>query len=202
MIIGYARVSTKKQSRDGNSLIGQEKEIKERYGDIPVYKEAYTGTKTDRKVFQKVLGMLKAGDTLVVTKLDRFCRSTKEGLEIIEQLMNRGVSVHILNMGLIDDTPTGHLIVTIFLAFAEFERAQIVERTQTGKEIQRARLGSDYKEGRPKKYSQKQLDLAMQLLALNSYKQVAEMTGISVSSIYREKCRVDLQNICAQAAVM
>lgn len=195
MIIGYARVSTKKQSRDGNSLAGQERQIKEKYGNIKVYKEAYTGTKADRKVFNKVLSELEAGDTLVVTKLDRFCRNTKEGLEVIDKLLKRDVSIHILNMGMIDSTPTGHLIVTIFLAFAEFERQMIIERTQAGKEIQRQRLGKDFKEGRPRKYKQKQLDLAMKLLEECSYSQVSEQTGISISSIYREKQRRAAMNL-------
>lgn len=63
---------------------------------------------------------LKEGDTLVVTKLDRFCRTTKEGLEYIDKLISKGIKIHIFNMGLIEDTPMGKLIVTNLLAFAEF----------------------------------------------------------------------------------
>lgn len=184
-VYGYARVSSKKQAKDGNSLEAQEQTIHERYPGCKVWKEAYTGSKTNRKVFNEVLGNLKAGDILVVTKLDRFCRNTKEGLECIEKLLGQGISVHILNMGLIDNSPTGKLILTIMLAFAEFERSMILERTSEGKEIARQKEG--YRDGRPKKFNKKQLDLAMKLLLENSYKQVEAMTGISVSTLIREK---------------
>lgn len=184
-VYGYARVSSRKQAVEGNSLEAQEIAIHEKYAGCKVYKEAYSGAKADRKVFMEVIGKLVAGDILVVTKLDRFCRNTKEGLEWLEKLLERGVSVHILNMGLIDNTPTGRLIVTIFLAFAEFERSLIIERTMDGKEIARQR--EDYREGRPKKFSKKQIELAMRLLDEYSYNQVSAMTGISVSSLTRAK---------------
>lgn len=140
---------------------------------------------------------LKNGDVLVVTKLDRFCRSTKEGLDIIDQLMNSGVKVHILNMGLIENTPIGKLIITNLLAFAEFERNMIVERTQLGKEIAKKKDG--FKEGRPKSYTKKQLDNAWNMLSINggnySYSEVAEITGISKSTITREVRLRRLQSI-------
>ena len=104
MRYGYGRVSTKGQERDGNSLENQVKDLKAA-GCDKIITEAYTGTKMDRPKFTKLLTQLKAGDTLVVCKLDRFARTAREGLEVVEDLMARGVSVHILNMGLIEDTP-------------------------------------------------------------------------------------------------
>lgn len=184
-VYGYARVSSKKQAKDGNSLEGQEQAIHERYPGCKVFCEAYTGSKMKRKKFMELVEILESGDVLVVTKLDRFCRNTKEGLEWIEKLLERGVSVHILNMGLIDNTPTGKLITTVFLAFAEFERAMIIERTTEGREIARQR--DDYREGRPKKFNREQVALALRLLDEYSYKQVSNMTGISVSSLTRAK---------------
>lgn len=146
MVYGYARVSTKGQDRYGNSLDGQEEQLK-CAGCAEIFHDSFTGTKMDRPEFTRLMGMLKAGDRLVVTKLDRFARTTSGGIDTIKELLGRGVSVHILNMGLIDNTPTGRLIVTVLLAFAEFERDMIIERTMAGKEI--ARLSkSDYKEGR------------------------------------------------------
>ena len=126
-IIGYCRVSTKGQL-DGNSLEEQSTKILERYSNAEIIEESYSGAK-ERPIFNKVLDSLNNGDTLVVTKLDRFCRTTKEGLEYIDLLMYKGIKIHILNMGLIEDTPMGRLIVTNLLAFAEFERAMIIERT-------------------------------------------------------------------------
>ncbi len=99
MNYGYIRVSTKAQL-DNNSFEQQEKEILERYHDAEIYKEQFTGSSMDRPVFNKLLGKLQKNDTLVVTKLDRFCRTTKEGLELIDELSNRGgIRIHILNMG-------------------------------------------------------------------------------------------------------
>ena len=145
MIYGYKRVSTVGQA-DGNSFEEQETKIRETYPTALTVEEAYSGAK-ERPVFMSLLEKLEPGDTLVVTKLDRFCRTTKEGLEYIDRLMERGVKIHILNMGLIEDTPMGRMMVTMLLAFAEFERAQIIERTQGGKAIARQQEG--FKEGRP-----------------------------------------------------
>lgn len=145
MIYGYARVSTRKQDVKGNSLEDQQNALLEA-GCAKIFHDSYTGTKMDRPEFTKLLEELKSGDRLVVTKLDRFARTTAGGIETIRQLLDRGVSIHILNMGLIDNTPTGRLIVTILLAFAEFERDMIVERTQGGKEIAKTKPG--WKDGR------------------------------------------------------
>ena len=135
-----------------------------------------------------MLEELNYGDTLVVTKLDRFCRTTKEGLEYIDLLMDKGIKIHILNMGLIEDTPMGRLIVTNLLAFAEFERAMIIERTQGGKAIAKTKEG--FTEGRPKKHTKEQLDNALSMLSINggkhSYKDVERLLGISKSTLIRE----------------
>lgn len=184
MIIGYARVSTRGQARDGNSLEYQEEQLRSA-GAENIYIDTYTGKVADRPELDKLKKKLQSGDTLVVTKLDRVARSVAAGSELIDELNNRGVKVNILNMGIIDDTPTGKLLRNVMLSFAEFERDLIVQRTQEGKEIAKRKPG--YREGRPRKYSKKQLEHAMELLKDNSYSQVAEMTGISVSTLTREK---------------
>ena len=188
-ILGYCRVSTKLQATDGNSLEQQKKEILSRYSNAEVYSKSYTGAIADRPIFNNVIELLEDGDILVVTKLDRFCRNTLEGIESINKLMDKGVSIHILNMGLIEDTPMGRLIVTNLLAFAEFERAMIIERTQTGKAI--ARQKPDFKEGRPKAYTKEQLDNALSMLSVNggqySYTDVERLLGISKSTLVREQ---------------
>ena len=178
---GYARVST-----TGQDLHSQVKRLKEEGWEI-IYSEKFTGTNANRTEFQRLLGDLEDGDTLVVTKLDRFARSTKDALETIEQLFNRGVRTHVLNMGIIEYTPTGRLIFTIMSAFADFERDLIVERTQEGKAIARQKEG--FKEGRPNKYSKSQINHALKLLESYSYKKVVEMTGISKSTLIRHKIK-------------
>lgn len=180
MKYGYARVST-----IGQDLESQIKALEKESCD-KIYSEKYTGTKTDRPKFQALLHELKEGDTLVVTKLDRFARTTREGTGIVRDLFNKGIKVHVLNMGLVEDTPTGRLILTIMLAFAEFERDMIVERTQEGKALARQKEG--FREGRPKKFSKKQIDHALRLKEEGrSYKEVSEMTGISKSTLIRAK---------------
>ena len=113
-----------------------------------------------------------------VTKLDRIARSATQGIELIQSLIDKGITVHVLNMGMMDNAPTGKLVRNVMLAFAEFERDMIVERTGEGKVI--ARQNPDFKEGRPPKYGRAQLNHAMELLGNHSYKEVSEMTGIRV----------------------
>jgi len=176
---GYARVSTVNQDLESQLQTLENENCDE------IYSEKFTGTKTERPVFTELLEMLKEGDTLVVTKLDRFARTTEHGIRTVKELFERGVKVHILNMGLVENTPTGRLIFNILSAFAEFERDMIVERTQEGKAIAKQR--GDFKEGRPNKFSKKQIEHALEILQNHSYKEVESMTGISKSTLIREK---------------
>ena len=184
MIYGYARVSTKGQAKDGNSLEAQVKALKEAGAEI-IFKDSFTGTKADRPEFTKLLEVISDGDKLIVTKLDRFARSATQGAEIMQQLLDRNIAVHILNMGQIDNTPAGKLIRNIFFAFAEFERDMIVERTQEGKAI--AKLDPNFTEGRPKKYDDDQIMYALKLLEKKSYSDVTRITGISKATLARAK---------------
>lgn len=132
------------QDRYRNSKQGQTEALKAA-GCDKVYYEHFTGTKMDRPEFTKLMGELKAGDTL--TKLDRFARTAADGANKIKELMARGVTVHILNMGLIENTPTDRLMIQILLAFAEFERDIIMERLNDGKAIVKAN-NPEWREGR------------------------------------------------------
>lgn len=184
MIYGYCRVSTQMQAKDGNSLEAQKNLLKEN-GAEEIYSDAFTGTKAHRPELDKLLAVLQAGDKLVVTKLDRIARSASQGIELVQTLLDKGITVHVLNMGLLDNTPTGKLIRNIMLAFAEFERDMIIERTQEGKAI--AKRQPDFREGRPKLYNKKQIQHALELLQDHSYRQVTELTGISKSTLIRAK---------------
>ena len=194
MIYGYARVSTVGQSINGNSLEEQVVTLKE-YGCNQIITEAYTGKTVDRPQFAALLSKLQSGDTLVVTKLDRFARSTVEGVQTVRDLFARDVKVHILNIGLIENTLTGNLILTVFLAFAEFERGMILERTQNGKAL--AKMQPGFHEGRPPKYKPAQIDHALKLLSRGlSYRQVENVTGISKSTLVRAKRTKHQSEIC------
>lgn len=142
---GYGRVSSLGQQLTGNSLPEQERQLIDAGADEVVL-ECFTGTEIVRPKFTPLLDKLKAGDTLYVTKLDRFARASDAG-KLIEKLVERGVTVNILNFGIANNTPTGKLMLNIIFSFAQYERDMIWERTQEGKLAARAK-NPNYKEGR------------------------------------------------------
>lgn len=184
MIYGYARVSTVHQANNGNSLEGQVEQLQRENCEV-IIQEQYTGKTTDRPKFSELVNKLQTGDKLVVTKLDRFARNVTEGIEVVRQLFSKGVKVHVLNVGLLEDTAMGNFFLTTLLAVAELERSMIAERTQAGKEIAKTKAG--FRDGRPPKYTEYQLQNAMKLLEDHSYTQVEKLTGISKSTLIREK---------------
>lgn len=191
MVYGYARVSTKGQARDGNSLDAQ-KEALTKAGAQEIFVDSVTGTKMDRPEFQKLLAKLEEGEghTLVVTKLDRFARSCSQASATITELINKGVTVNVLNIGILSNDSVSALLTNVLLAFAQFERDMIVERTQEGKAIAKAKAkerGEKFVEGRPKLYSDSKLEKALALLETSTYKEVVELTGISKSTLIRAK---------------
>lgn len=185
MKYGYARVSTKKQLK-GNSLEEQRNALLEVGCEI-VVEEQFTGKVTERPKLTTLLESMKAGDIFVVTKIDRFARSLIEGCNLVKELLEKGISVNILNIGFMDNSPTSKLIRNIFFSFAEFERDMIIERTQEGKFLASKKEG--FKDGRPKKFNLKQIEYAINLLNCMggdySYNQVSYLTGISKSTLQR-----------------
>lgn len=146
MRYGYARVSSVGQQTNGSSLDAQIELLKQRGAEI-IVDECFTGRKVDRPKFTELLNKLQPGDELMVCKLDRFARSSQHGADLIQDLVNKGVRVNILNMGIADNTSTGKLLLNIMFAFAEYEADMIAERTSEGKAEKRA-TDPNYKEGR------------------------------------------------------
>lgn len=187
MVYGYARVSTIGQSRDCNSLLDQRQQLAQ-YGCDEIIEESCSGKNMDRPQLNSLLERIGSGDTLVVTKLDRFARTVIDGVQTITDLLSRGVTVHIVNMGRIDNTLTGRLILTVMLAFAEFERGMIIERTQAGK--QAAKQDPSFRDGRPPKFGREQIRHALELIdSGKTFRQVEAMTGISKSTLIRARRR-------------
>jgi DNA invertase Pin-like site-specific DNA recombinase len=187
MIYGYARVSTRDQK-----LEPQVDQL-QRYGCDKIIKEKISGrTVAGRDGFKSLLKSVMRNDTIVVTKLDRFARSTKDALETIEDLNERGVALVILNFGgmNIDTTaPTGKLMITMFSAVAEFELGINKERQREG--IAQAKERGVYK-GRPKRYTEVHdgLTHAIELYKNRdsnglTVKKIAKITKISESTLYR-----------------
>lgn len=182
--VGYARVSTPGQQLTGNSLDEQERQLREAGAD-EIVRECFTGKTVDRPKFAPLLESLEAGDTLYVTKLDRFARASAAG-EVIAELIERGVTVHILNFGVANNSATGKLMLNIILSFAQYEREMIWERTQEGKVAAREK-NPNYKEGRkafeiPKEFSGFAERVAEGLLTV---KEACAELGVSRSTWYK-----------------
>ncbi len=187
MVYGYARVSTKGQATSGNSLEAQVQELKAA-GAEEIFTDTFTGTTMTRPEFERMRGELCKGDIVIVTKLDRLARSVSQASGLITSLIDEGIVIRVLNLGELSNDSINILMRNILLSFAQFERDMIVQRTQEGKEIARA-TKPGYKEGRPPKYDQEQLDNALLLLETKSYTKVSKLTGISKSTLIRERKR-------------
>ena len=187
MKFGYIRVSTRKQARDGNSLEAQ-REALTAAGAEKIYTDAFTGTKMERPEWDKLRAQLRRGDVLIVTKLDRLARSVSQASGLITDMIDEGVTIHVLNLGVLSNDSVNTLLRNVLLSFAQFERDMIVQRTQEGKAVARA-TDPDFREGRPPKFDTEQLDHAMELLENHSYTQVVKLTGISKSTLIRERKR-------------
>lgn len=146
MIYGYARISSKSQE-DGFGLEVQRKKLEEA-GAQRIFEDVFTGTKMNRPAWDELCSLLIEGDTLVVAKLDRIARTAIDGCIAVRNLVDRGVSVRVLNMGLVENTPVGRMMLTVMFAMAEFDRDMIVERLADGKAVAKQKPG--YREGRPK----------------------------------------------------
>lgn len=180
---GYVFVSSK-QNR--NSLDEQERAVREAGAEY-VFVDEYTGPNTKRTELEKLLHKVNAGDTIVISKLDRIANSVQHGITFINDLVQQGVRVHVMNIGVMDHSSTGRLILNTMLRFAEFEREMNMQKAREGKVAARSKEG--YREGRKPKYSECQLKLALELLQSHSYAQVVEITGISKRTLIRAKNR-------------
>lgn len=187
MKIGYARVSTV-----GQDLTTQVKALKQA-GAEKIVKEKQSAKNINRSGLQKLLVELKEGDTLIITKMDRISRNVRDGIALIDDLNKMGISLHVLNMGVFDNSPASKLIRNILLSVAEWEREMILERQKEG--IQEAKARGLYK-GMPKKYNSnhKGLQHALELMDNRdsnkmTVNDISSITGISRATIYRERDR-------------
>ena len=134
MIVGYARVST-----DGQTLDAQLAALREA-GAARTFAEKVSGAKTDRAALARCLAALEAGDTLLVTKLDRLARSTRDLLNTLAAIAEKEASFKSLGDGWADTTtPHGRLMLTVLGGLAEFERHLILSRTNEGRVRAKAR---------------------------------------------------------------
>ena len=175
MLVGYMRVSTAEQNlalqRDALTAAGCER----------LYEDTCSGAVTDRPGLTKALDQLRAGDALVVWKLDRIGRSLGHVVELVAGLQAREIGLKVLTGGIDTTSSTGRLVFGIFATLAEFERDLIRERTMAGLAAARAGAG-----GRPRLMTGAKLRTAMAMMAdrSNAASDVAGQLGISLSTLY------------------
>ncbi|MGG3400936.1 recombinase family protein [Bacillus paranthracis] len=195
MKYGYARVSSLQQD-----LTAQIRQLEEA-GCEEIFREKVSGRNKDKRdEFQRLLETVEKDDIIVVTKLDRFARSTKDALATIEMLNEKDVSLIVLNIGgdkIDTSTAIGKLMVTVLAGIAEFEADMIRERQLEG--IALAKERNVYK-GKPKKYTDKHKGLqhALELFYNRdkngmTVKEIEEITKISRATIYRAVREVQAQ---------
>ena len=177
MYFGYARVSDpNKQTLD------LQIDALEKYGCDRIYSEKMTGTRFDRPELARMIDQLRPGDVVVVWKLDRLGRSTKQLIELVNQFEEMGVEFVSLQDSIDTTTSTGRFFFRLMASFAELERDMISERTKAGLEAARARGRCG---GRPKTTPAK-IDMALRMYNSKEYsvKEICIATGISKGTLY------------------
>ena len=178
MLVGYARVSTQDQTPalqlDALKAAGCER----------VFQEKASGAQRDRPELAAALDYMRAGDTLVVWKLDRLARSMKQLIETVEKMEGRQIGFRSLTEAIDTTTAGGRLVFHVFAALAEFERSVIKERTTAGLAAARAR---GRKGGRPRALSEKDIAAARAMLSDPeiTVDEVARRLGVGPATLYR-----------------
>ena len=181
-IYGYARVST-----SGQTLSSQDVQL-QAAGCAKIFAEKVSGAKADRPELTKLLRRLEAGDVLMVTRLDRLARSTRDLLNILDMIAKAGAGFRSLADVWADTTtPHGRLMLTVLGGLAEFERELIRARTGEGRSRAKAR---GVRFGRPPKLSPFQRQEALQRLSTGElYCDVARTYGVDPTTIGRLAAR-------------
>ena len=178
MKIGYARVST-----DAQELASQREDLTAA-GCMKIFSEKVSGARADRPELARMLEHLRAGDVVIVTRLDRLARSTRDLLDIAERTQAAGAGLRSLAEPWADTTtPAGKMVLTIFAGLAEFERALILERTRRGRQTAIAR---GVKFGPPRALKPQQIEHARQLAGEGrAVREIASILGVHRATVYR-----------------
>lgn len=183
---GYIRAITKKEIDEG-TIYFQLNEIFEKYPKATVYEEEFIKTAKNKPRLKKLLEILKEDDILIVSELGRLTTDINECIELVRNLFERNITLYILNVGAIKSKKEKEIFLQTLISIVNMEKFKCVEKTQEGKEIAKKQEG--FKDGRPKKFSDEEIQKALSMLATNggeySYKRVCEITGISKSTLIR-----------------
>lgn len=178
MLVGYARVSTDDQN------LNLQRDALNQAGCEQIFEDQLSGAKAERPGLHQALQHARAGDTIVVWRLDRLSRSLKDLIEMVTLLESKGIGLKSLQEAIDTSSSSGKLIFHIFGALAEFERNLIRERTQAGLQAARAR---GRKGDRPKSLNKDKQALAVKLYdeKKHTVDQICEMMGISKPTLYK-----------------
>ncbi len=179
MLIGYARVSTADQVLDHQIDALLRAGVAER----DIYTDVASGAKASRPSWDLVRQLLRTGDTLKVTRLDRLGRSLQHLVELSADLRERGIELHIIEQGIDTATPEGRMMFGMMSVLAEYQRELIVANTKDGLAAARARgrVG-----GRPPRLNKAQVEHAQKLYDARemTVQQIADLLGVSRSTLY------------------
>lgn len=183
LLIGYARVSTDDQTLD------QQRTALKAIGCKRIFEEKVSGAKRDRPQLAALVNQLRDGDVVIVTRLDRLARSTRDLLDIAEQLEAAKAGLRSLAEPWADTTsPAGRMVLTIFAGIAEFERSLIYDRTSTGRAAAKAK---GVRFGRPPALSVEQVNVARNLVNEGqSPRNVAKMLKVHPATLYRHLAEI------------
>ena len=177
MLIGYARVSTQDQNLE------LQFDALNKSGCNKIFEDRVSGSRADRPGLNKLLEMLREGDTLVVWKLDRLGRSVKNLVDLVVELHKRGVQFKSLTDSIDTGTPSGRFFFHVMASLAQMERELTIERTRAGLEVAR-QLGR--KGGRKRLMTDSKIKSAKKLLANGTPpRDVAKNLGVSIPTLYR-----------------
>lgn len=183
MLVGYARVSTQDQNLE------LQRDALTKAGCDRIFTEVIGGSRSERTGLQEALNILRAGDTLVVWRLDRLGRSLKHLIDIVNQLREMDVGFQSLQESIDTTTSGGKLIFHMFGALAEFERDVIRERTQAGLRAARARGRQG---GRPRALDDTKLAMVRAMYEERKLlpDDICKAMGISRATLYRRVAKM------------
>lgn len=189
-VYGYARVST--QGQDLKDQV--EQLIKNGVEPDNIFQEKFTGTTSKRPQFEALQSKLAGGDELIVAKLDRLGRKTSDVISFLDKCSNENITVNVLNMGRLDNSPGGRLMRNVISSFAEYERDMIVSRNQEGKAYAKQH-NPHYREGRPKRRITDRYQAIYEYSLKHSIKETALATGVSESTVKRIRRQINHLNL-------